>query len=97
MRRDKQYIPYACRHTRASRLVQRGVDIRTVKDFLEHASITTTMISAHLAPKDLDHSSEPRHFPPILWIANRLPGSIPGVATRSAHNENQQMTDMSVY
>lgn len=51
--RDASVIPHALRHTCASRLVQRGVDIRKVKDWLGHASITTTMRYAHLAPKDL--------------------------------------------
>lgn len=45
--------PHTLRHTCASRLVQRGVDIRRVKDWLGHASIQTTMIYAHLAPEDL--------------------------------------------
>ena len=37
------------RHTFASRLVMRGVDIRTVQELLGHKSITTTMRYAHLA------------------------------------------------
>ena len=45
--------PHTLRHTCASRLVQGGVDIRRVKDWLGHASIQTTMIYAHLAPEDL--------------------------------------------
>ena len=45
--------PHTLRHTCATRLVQRGVDIRRVKDWLGHESIQTTMIYAHLAPADL--------------------------------------------
>jgi integrase len=37
------------RHTFASRLVMRGVDIRTVQDLMGHKSITMTMKYAHLA------------------------------------------------
>lgn len=45
--------PHTLRHTCASRLVQAGVDIRRVKDWMGHSAIQTTMIYAHLAPADL--------------------------------------------
>ena len=51
---DKSWVPYVMRHTCASRLVQRGVDIRRVKEWMGHSTITTTMTYAHLAPGDLD-------------------------------------------
>lgn len=51
---DKTWVPYVMRHTCASRLVQRGVDIRRVKEWMGHSTITTTMTYAHLAPGDLD-------------------------------------------
>lgn len=38
------------RHTFASKLVQRGVNLYVVKDLMGHASITTTERYAHLAP-----------------------------------------------
>ncbi len=44
---------HLCRHTCASRLVQRGVPILLVKDWLGHEDIENTMIYAHLAPKAL--------------------------------------------
>ena len=49
----KFYTLHLCRHTCASRLVQRGVPILLVKDWLGHEDIKTTMIYAHLAPKAL--------------------------------------------
>ena len=49
----KFYTLHLCRHTCASRLVQRGCQLLLVKDWLGHADIKTTMIYAHLAPKAL--------------------------------------------
>ena len=53
---DEQFVPYALRHTCASRLVQRGIDIRRVKEWMGHTSITMTMRYAHLSPTDLDEA-----------------------------------------
>lgn len=41
------------RHTCASRMVQRGVDLLRVKDWLGHETIDTTLRYAHLAPTNL--------------------------------------------
>ena len=49
----KFYTIHLCRHTCASRLVQRGVPILLVKEWLGHEDIENTMIYAHLAPKAL--------------------------------------------
>jgi integrase len=51
---DPHFVPYCLRHTCASRLVQRGVDIRRVKEWMGHSQITMTMRYAHLAVDDLD-------------------------------------------
>lgn len=50
---DKSFIPYALRHTCASRLIQRGVEIATVQLWLGHRNIQTTLRYAHLAPANL--------------------------------------------
>jgi integrase len=47
------YVPHICRHTCATRLVQRGVPLGVVKDWMGHESIQATMIYAHHAPKQL--------------------------------------------
>lgn len=46
-------IPYTLRHTCASRLVQAGVDLRRVKDWMGHTNIKTTMNYAHLSREHL--------------------------------------------
>lgn len=45
---------HVLRHTCASRLVQRGVDIRRVQLWMGHATVTTTLRYAHLAPDHLN-------------------------------------------
>ena len=45
---------HTLRHTCASRLVSRGVPLRTVQEFLGHRSINSTLRYAHLDPSALD-------------------------------------------
>jgi len=54
---DKEFVLHALRHTCASRLLNKGVDIVTIRDWLGHADISTTMIYAHLAPNKLTHAA----------------------------------------
>lgn len=50
---DKQFVPHALRHTCASRLVQRGVTLKVVQEWLGHKGIQMTMRYAHLCPTNL--------------------------------------------
>ena len=50
---DPEFVFYIARHTCASRMVQRGVPITVVKDWMGHSKIETTMIYAKLAPDGL--------------------------------------------
>lgn len=49
---------HTLRHTTCSRLVQRGVPLLVVKEFMRHANIQTTMGYAHLAPSSLEIARE---------------------------------------
>ena len=50
---DKDFILHALRHTCASRLVNAGIDLYVVKEWLGHSSIQVTERYAHLAPQKL--------------------------------------------
>lgn len=54
---DKEFVLHALRHTCASRLLNKGADIVTIRDWLGHADIATTMIYAHLQPNKLAHAA----------------------------------------
>lgn len=42
--------PHSLRHTAASRMLDRGIDLRTVQEFLGHENMATTSRYLHLAP-----------------------------------------------
>lgn len=53
---DEQFIPHCLRHTCASRLVQRGVPLLVVQQWLGHKGIAMTMRYAHLCPTNLEEA-----------------------------------------
>lgn len=55
---DPQFVPYICRHTCASRLVQNGVPINVVREWMGHKTIHMTMRYAHLAPNNLKAAAD---------------------------------------
>jgi len=55
---DKEFVIHACRHTTATRLVNNGVDLYVVKEWLGHGSIQVTERYAHLSPNKLVHASK---------------------------------------
>lgn len=50
---DPEFVLHCLRHTCASRLIHHGVHILTVKEWLGHKAIASTLKYIHLAPKNL--------------------------------------------
>jgi len=50
---EKHCTPHIFRHSFATDLLGKGVDIRVVQDFLGHRSITSTMVYTHTTSKQL--------------------------------------------
>ena len=57
LEKDIQFVLHSLRHTCATRLVNRGVDLYVVKEWLGHSSIQVTERYAHLAPSKLAHAA----------------------------------------
>ena len=79
----KGFTWYCLRHTFASRLAMKGVDLRTVAELMGHKTIQMTMRYAHLAPA---HN--------LAAVGTLVPGAeakLPekGTATRSATSQGQ--------
>jgi integrase len=49
----KDAVIHTYRHTCASRLAQQGVDLVKIKEWMGHKAIQTTLIYAHLSPKNM--------------------------------------------
>jgi integrase len=60
---DPHFVLHILRHTFASRLVQRGVDLYHVQKLLGHSSIKTTERYAHLAASNLKHAINVLNIP----------------------------------
>jgi integrase len=50
---DPEFVLHTLRHTCASRLIHHGVHVLTVKEWLGHKAIASTLKYIHLAPKNL--------------------------------------------
>lgn len=51
-------VIHTYRHTCASRLVAKGIDLYRVKTWMGHKSLSTTMRYAHLAPKHMEELAD---------------------------------------
>ncbi len=54
---DKEFVMHALRHTTATRLIDKGIDLYTVKEWLGHSTIQVTERYAHLNPDKLVHAA----------------------------------------
>jgi len=55
--KDAEFVLHALRHTCASRLVNKGIDLYVVKEWLGHSTIQVTEKYAHLCPSKLAHAA----------------------------------------
>ena len=55
---DKRVTPHTLRHTAATRMLKRGMNIRAVQKVLGHKSLTTTQRYTHLTIDDLKEEME---------------------------------------
>ena len=55
---EKEFVIHACRHTTATRLINNGIDLYVVKEWLGHGSIQVTERYAHLSPSKLAHAAK---------------------------------------
>ena len=69
------------RHHFASRLVQQGVPLNTVRDLLGHSSVGMSLRYAHLAPDQRWEAVAKLNEKPLVSLAIRLPGNTLPVAT----------------
>ena len=73
MEDDTQFCVHMLRHTCASRMVQRGVNLAVVQQWMGHSNITTTLRYAHLAPDSLAigrEALEQVSTVPVLKVVN---------------------------
>ncbi len=67
----KKVTPHMFRHSFATLLLEEGVDIKHIQEFLGHSSITTTQIYVHISSESRRHVIETQHPRQKLSFSNR--------------------------
>ena len=55
---DKQFVIHMLRHTCCTRLIEAGVDLRSVMEWMGHSSLDITQRYAHFIPQRLDEAAD---------------------------------------
>jgi len=55
---DEDLVFHCLRHTRATRLVEMGVNLRVIQQFMGHRSIQTTLRYAHVSDDQLARTAQ---------------------------------------
>ena len=55
----KKVTPYTSRHSFATHLLENGIDIRYIKEFLGHSDISTTLIYTKVSNRDISKIKSP--------------------------------------
>jgi integrase/recombinase XerD len=79
----KRVTPHTLRHSYATALLERGVDLLTIQRLLGHASLSTTLIYLHVRRTHMESIVSPLDWLP-LGQSPRLQDSSPAPSTRRA-------------
>lgn len=66
---DLQFVIHCLRHTCCSRLVQRKIPLKVVKDWMGHKSLNTTLRYAHLCPSNLEDAMQTLNKPVVYPVS----------------------------
>jgi site-specific recombinase XerD len=89
---EKRVSPHTLRHTCATHLVQRGVNIVTIRDILGHRQITSTQIYLHTTAHEL---MEVARNHPVSELAPRIASLIEGVRIPIDHPPRRRVSRAS--
>lgn len=81
MAEEKDFVFHACRHTCATRLLDAGVNLYVIKEWMGHKVIETTLRYAHMKPENLEQA--------LVKVGNYMAGG-PQEARSSAGSDVPQ-------